>query len=53
MASTSPRTVTITFQDGWKNQYDTPDSGDTAGMNQALRAAYPAATTKLFKGGAA
>ena len=53
MASTSARTVTITFADGWKNQYENPDSGDTAGMNQALRAAFPTATTKLFKGGAA
>ena len=52
MASTSARTVTITFADGWKNQYDNPDSGDIAGMNEALRAAFPTATTKLFKGGA-
>ena len=51
MASTSARTVTITFADGWKNQYDNPDSGDTAGMNQALRTAFPTAATKLFKGG--
>jgi hypothetical protein len=50
MASTSARTVTITFADGWKNQYDNPDSGDTAGMNQALRAAFPTATTKLYRG---
>ena len=53
MASTSARTVTITFADGWKNQYDTPGSQDTAGMNQALRSAFPTATTKLFRGGAA
>jgi hypothetical protein len=53
MASTSARTVTITFGDGWKKQYDTPGPGDTAGMNRALRAAFPTATTKLFRGGAA
>jgi hypothetical protein len=53
MASTSARTVTITFADGWKNQYDTPGSRDIAGMNEALRVAFPAATTKLFRGGAA
>jgi hypothetical protein len=53
MTSTSARTVTMTFQDGWKNQYDTPGSQDTAGMNQALRSAFPTATTKLFRGGAA
>jgi hypothetical protein len=53
MASTSARTVTVTFADGQKRQYDTPDSGDTAGMNRDLRAAFPAATTKLFRGGSA
>jgi hypothetical protein len=51
MTSTSASTVTMTFQDGWKNQYDTPGSQDTAGMNQALRSAFPTATTKLFRGG--
>jgi hypothetical protein len=52
MASTSASTVTVTFQDGWKNQYDTPGSRDIAAMNESLRAAFPTATTKLFKGGA-
>jgi hypothetical protein len=52
MASTSARTVTITFADGWKNRYDNPDPGDTGGMNRALREAFPTAATKLFKGGA-
>jgi hypothetical protein len=50
MASTSARTVTITFADGWKNRYDTPDPGDIAGMNRALRGAFPTATTKLYRG---
>src|SRR5689334_7381494 len=59
MTSTGIEQVTITFADGRKSQYATPDRSpgraeqDVAAMNQALRAAFPAATTKLFRMGGA
>src|SRR5262245_11024492 len=59
MTSTGMEQVAITFADGWKNRYATPDRApgraepEVAAMNQALRAAFPDATTKLFRMGGA
>jgi hypothetical protein len=59
MTSTGIGQVTITFADGWKNRYATPDrtpgqaEQGFAALNQALRATFPGATTKLFRMGGA
>jgi hypothetical protein len=59
MTSTGIEQVTITFADGWKNRYATPDrttgkaEQEFAAMNRALRATFPDATTKLFRTGGA
>jgi hypothetical protein len=59
MTSTGMEQVAITFADRWKNRYATPDRNpgraepEVAAMNQALRAAFPGATTKLFRMGGA
>jgi hypothetical protein len=59
MTSTGMEQVAITFADGRKNRYATPDRApgraerEVIATNQALRTAFPDATTKLFRMGGA